>query len=200
YLGTADRIPLYLWATRRLVPTVLPALALLEAGGVLWLARHIPQGRGPAGIAIVVLALTIRLAGGSVVREHTEYEGAEAAVERLAALTEPGSLLLFEPSDTAVRLAAPLRYLHDRSAYVAWNPAPRGVERLIEVAEEAGRPVYYLGDQPGPLSSTLTEYASSFVARWSADLPELERTSTQPPARWNSFPARLDVYRLGPRR
>ena len=79
YLGTADRIPLYLWATRRLVPTVLPALALLEAGGVLWLARHIPQGRGPAGIAIVVLALTIRLAGGSVVREHTEYEGAEAA-------------------------------------------------------------------------------------------------------------------------
>ncbi|MSQ27123.1 MAG: hypothetical protein EXR51_03160 [Dehalococcoidia bacterium] len=200
YLGTADRIPLYLWATRRLVPTVLPALALLEAGGMFWLTRQLPRGWARAGVAIVALVLTVRIAGAAVVRQHTEYQGAVAAVDRLAALTEPGSLLLFEPSDTAIRLATPLRYLRDRSAYVGWNPAAAGVHRLIETAAEAGRPVYYLGYQPGPLSSTLTGYASSFVAHWSACLPELERTSAQPPGRWSNFPARLDVYRLESRR
>jgi len=197
YLATADRIPLYLWATRRLVPAVLPALALLEAGGLVWLTRLI-QVRQPAVVlATLALLVAVRWPGGSVVAAQREYQGAVAAVDRLAGLTEPNAVLLFEPSDTAIRLATPLRFLKDRSAYVAWNPNRAGVDGLIETAAEAGRPVYYLGSEPGALSGILTTYDSSFVARWSADLPELERTSAHPPAAWNNFHAVLDIYRIG---
>jgi hypothetical protein len=197
YYSVQDVIPLYLWGARRLVPVVLPLVAVLEAAALAALAGCAPRRWQAAALgAALVLLAAARLPDLMLLRQHREYEGSLAAVAAIAGRTEPDAVFLLDGDDTGIRFGAPLAYLHGRPAYLLWpGVAPDGARDLVAAAGAASRPVYYLGSR---LPSGIGGRDLAPVGRWRFQFPELERTSAGRPARWNTYTAEVGLYRLGP--
>ncbi len=198
YYGARDEIPLFMWATRRLVPTLLPLVILLEVLTLTALVRLLPSPRwqAPCLTALVALMLAFRVPDVAALRDVREYLGALDAAAVIAARTEADAVLLLDGDDAGIRFAAPLRFMAGRPSYLlrAETP-PAGVRDLIAAAAGEGRSVYYLASAFPHLA--LAGYQLDLLDRWRFQLPELERTSDHRPARIIPFTAELALFRVG---
>ena len=199
YYESRDHLHLFMWATRRLLPAVLPLLALVEAWALLRLAGLLPTRVLPLFLGGLLLLLAARWPDLAPVAAAREYDGGLHAVEELAAQTEAEAVLLLDDDEAGVRFATPLALLAYRDSYVAQGAqdAAAGVDALIAAARAAGRPVYYFSSRPGGVARALQTHLPALVGRWSVDLPELERTSTARPRRQNRFHADFALFRVG---
>ena len=195
YTLTADQRPLHMWADRRLLPVVIPLLALAQAWVVSWLlTRTRSWGHAVLSVCVIALLLAVRVPNLAPLLSTREYTGALAAVETIAAQTEPDAIILADSDANGIRFAAPLRFVADRATYLNYGqgePLP-----LAALSQHGQRPLYYLSSALTDPTAVLSAANYEEIARWRFDLPELERTSQHRPQWGGIYRAELTLYRL----
>jgi hypothetical protein len=139
------------WASRRLVPAVLPGFILLAVWASGWLTSWLRQHgydhlirAGAASACAVVLVLpaaitTFGLPSGDGLAFKTVYSGEIAAVNRMCAAIPRGSAVVSISVQTTRRFTEVVRGMcGDPSASIA-RPAFSSVQRVIRGIEQAGR-------------------------------------------------------------
>ena len=195
YTLTADQRPLHMWADRRLLPVVIPLLALAQAWVVARLLTWTRSwGRAVLSVCVIALLLAVRVPDLAPLLSTREYTGALAAVETIAAQTEPNAIILADNDANGIRFAAPLRFVADRATYLNYGqgePLP-----LAALSQHGQRPLYYLSSALTDPTAVLSAANYEEIARWRFDLPELERTSQHRPQWGGIYRAELTLYRL----
>ena len=195
YTLTADQRPLHMWADRRLLPVVIPLLALAQGWVVArLLTRTHSWGRAVLSVCVIALLLAARVPDLTPLLSTHEYTGALAAVETIAAETEPDAIILADSDANGIRFAAPLRFVADRATYLNYGqgePLP-----LAALSQHGLRPLYYLSSALTDPTAVLSAASHEELARWRFDLPELERTSQHRPQWGGIYRAELTLYRL----
>jgi len=145
------------WAVRRMVPTILPLLAL-GAGAVLAWAMRLPLPRGAgrwralaglalgAGLLLAQVALEIR--ASRPILWHRELGGYAAQLEAIAEALPDDAVLLFDDGLTAQGLPQAFELWFGHPA-LALQAAPTGraealLDGLIEEALLRGRRVFFV--------------------------------------------------------
>jgi hypothetical protein len=160
-------VPNQPWASRRLVPGVLPGLILLAAWAVAWLVGWLGlRGYGrvvQAGLATVcavalvlpaaVTSFGLRVATGGPlgVRPAAHglafkrtYAGEIAAVDRMCAAFPPGSSVVIIDGQTAAWFSQVVRGMCGQPT--AWmDGRPAGVRQVVAAIRQAGRRPVLLG-------------------------------------------------------
>jgi hypothetical protein len=145
-------VPNQPWASRRLVPGVLPGLILLAVWAVAWLVAWLRQ-RGydrviQAGLvtvcsAALVLPAAVTSFGLGVATAHglalkRTYAGEIAAVNRMCATIPPGSSVVIIDGQTAAWFSQVVRGMC--GAPTAWmDRRPADVRQVISAIRQAGR-------------------------------------------------------------
>ncbi len=208
------------WASRRLVPTVLPGFIVLAVWASGWLsgwlrrtgtARVVRLGVMVCCVAALVLpaAITtfglkvkgggpvgIRLAADGLGTART-YQGEIAAVDRLCAAIPRDASVVFlggTSGGDASRLTQVVRGMCGVPTAHISSPRPRSVEQVVRGIEQAGRrPVFLAGS-----SSRLAPYGGQIRMIMNLHTTQDENSLTAPPTHtlpldvpvWMSEPAR----------
>ena len=152
--------PIQPWAVRRLMPIVMPTLALTIAS-TLTLANAVPSldhaflPRGSLrGLAIGLSALVITALAGFVGRRsfpvvfHRERAGLWQQLERTAGAFPGDAVLLFDNGNASQGLTQVMELVFGRTSLVIQQSPPREtgseLDRVIQSALEQDRPVYLI--------------------------------------------------------
>ncbi len=164
YSRHAQVTPLHPWAMRRLVPLVMPMLALgtsamvnaLASGGASLVKRFLPKAQrlprwGAFGLGTVLLAgLTYGIGQRAYpILWHREREGLYAQLQALDARLSPGSVVLMGSGPYADQLAPTMQFLLGHPTFILrHNDALRSdsgvVARFLRSAVDAGYEVFYV--------------------------------------------------------
>jgi hypothetical protein len=207
--------PNHPWASRRLVPGVLPGLILLAVWASAWLVgwlrehgydRVLRAGLATACAAVLVLpgaitayGLGIRSGGPAGIRlvanglaGRVSYAGEIRAVDRMCAAIPAGSSVVILSSEITDRLAQVIRGMcGDPAAGVAQPGTARAVVRGIE---QAGRRPVLLASSP----ALLTPYGGKVSQIMALRSQKDARTRLVPPK--NTLPFTMDVWMSEPGR
>jgi hypothetical protein len=183
-------VPTQPWASRRLVPGVLPGLILLAVWVVAWLTgwlRRNGYGRVIAGglasvcaVALVLPAATttfgLKLRNGGPVGIRpaaqglgfkTTYAGEIAAVERMCAALPRGSAVVILDKRAVVRFSEVVRGMCGHpAAHMA--PQPGSVQQVVRGIQQAGRRPVLLATSRSvliPYGGTIKEIMNLRTAR-----------------------------------
>ncbi len=150
-------VPHQPWASRRLVPGVLPGFILLAVWASGWLAGWLRQqqfhqvirgvlGAGCAVALVLPAAITtfgvrIKYGGPTAVglAFKTTYPGEVAAVGRMCQAIPHGSSVVIVDTQTARRLAAVIRGTCGDPAAIINKPAVSAVQQVVHGIAQAGR-------------------------------------------------------------
>jgi hypothetical protein len=186
--------PFYLWALRRYVPELLPALALFVAVAVVAVA-----GRGSrlrAAVAAVLLAAVVGLGlyRGRHLLGHRDYPGAFAQIARVAAAIPAGAVTVCMEG----WLATPLQYQFGKPTLAVADITPDKARRVADTLAAwagAGREVYLAADGGAFFTRRFGLEPAAVVA---FDLPVLERTAARYPRAVQRFAPRVALSRVVP--
>jgi hypothetical protein len=205
------------WASRRLVPVVLPGFILLAVWGSSWLGGRLRQMRiervlyvGLAGccVALLLVPATITTfglrprSGGpvgiKVVAEglafKPTYQGEVQAVGQLCAAIPRNASVVFLPGPAADWLTEVVRGMCGDPTAVAPSSQPATVDAVVRGIEQAGRqPVLLTG-----LRTRLAGYPAGPV-REIMTLRTVKDPSTLTKAPLNNWPLKLGIWMLEPR-
>jgi len=192
--------PIQPWATRRLMPTVMPALALFSAYAVV----HLPGLRfrldRPARLAIVVALVALLLTNVAPLAQRTEFQGCLDELQGLASRFPPDALVLFNNHNPAWHVCQPLRYLFGLDVFVLQKETPdtEAIRPLLRQSWDSGKPVYLV-----LCGGTLTWYPPDMVmipdSSVSMSLPRTRQAIDGIPSGVHSMTFKFDIYRLLPR-
>lgn len=141
----------HIYAMRRYVPVVIPALMIFAAVALVVLAKQHPTRymRLAGGVLAAILAAGLVYQSRFVLTQR-DYEGAADQISALHEVLEPQSLLIFnEPPELngADQLGVPLRFMygHDIATIRGEGEAIRPfLDELLTYAEAEKRPLYLL--------------------------------------------------------
>ena len=173
--------PFMMFISRRLIPVVIPLLAVGLAAGCAWvtgLFRRLPRAVPWIAAGAVVAVLAGQTRAGLAMAAHREWPGLIGWFDRLATHL-PNDAVVYTDQEG---FSAPLRFIHGRRAM----EFRKGVEfdRQRAVMERAARrtPVYYLTTNALPIGADVafTQVASlrlnsSTLATSSYDVPLVVR-------------------------
>lgn len=204
HLSDARITPLHLWAGRRLVPVLLPAVALFAAlaAARLWPARLRGWPRAALALALIGWIGGYDHSAQAPFVGHVEYAGARGDLAAVAALVPPNGVVLYEWGDESWRLALPLQMQHDVHGFLV-PPEALHDERLPALlahlsAEASAAGLFWLSGG-GNLDWLPAGFAAELVATHVLDWPEAERRDDRLPQRIVRYIAVVDLYRLVPR-
>jgi hypothetical protein len=163
------------WASRRLVPAVLPGLIVLAVWGSGWLvgwARNNGGGRVACGAvasvcaatllvptAIATFGLKIRYGGPSVIRLDaaglafkTTFQGEIAAVDRICAAIPRGSAVVIIGHRASHQLPEVVRGMCGVPAAAIAYPQVSSLKQVVRGIEQAGRRPVLLARTPAELA------------------------------------------------
>lgn len=139
-----------LWWSRRFVPAIIPAMAILIAVALAALLAHEGRRRTAArtGGAVLAALLVVLPARQTLeVRPHREFGGSVELIEQIASVAPTDALFLWEhpapgdPFDPSRVLAGPVWFVHGHaSALLPESPTPDDVAAFVDAF--ADRPVY----------------------------------------------------------
>jgi hypothetical protein len=203
------------WASRRLVPVVLPGFILLAVWATSWLIARLRQTGVPrvvhGGLAFCCAALLVLPAaittfglkarsGGPVgikivatgLALKTTYQGEIAAVDRMCAAIPRGSSVVFLPGAPANWLPQVVRGMCGDVAAIVTSSRPAAVEAVLRGIVQARRRPVLLGAS----RSQLTPYGGQIrqIMRLRTDIDE--STLTRPPL--GVSPLKLNVWMTEP--
>jgi hypothetical protein len=205
------------WASRRLVPTVLPAFILLGVWAVSWLngwlrRRSTDQVLRTAAIAVCVLAMLIpaavttfglkitdsgahgyRFSADGLAFKRT-YQGEIAAVNGMcAAIPRDGSVVFIDSVGNAESwLAQVVRATCDVPVASITSAKPGDVEQVVQAIDRTGRRPVLLTSQPQSIAGYGGQVRQIMRLRTTEDVSEL----TSPPL--DTQPFRIDVWMSEP--
>jgi hypothetical protein len=203
------------WASRRLVPVVLPAFILLAVWGSSWLGGRLRRMRIErmlyVGLACCCVALLvvpaaigsfglkaksggpvgIKVVADGLALTHT-YQGEIQAVDHLCAAIPPHSSVVFLAGVTGNWLPQVVRGMCGDPAAVVVNTRPANVDAVMRGIVQAGRrPVILAGTQ-----SRLAVYGGRLKLVMRLRTVMDPSTLTTPPL--TNWPLDLDVWMLEP--
>ena len=167
-------IPIQPWASRRLVPGVLPGFIVLALWAVAWLLNWLRK-RGIETIvrgglvALMALALILPAAGTSFglsvrhggplgirvaaggLADHVTFAGEITAVRSLCAAIPPDAAVLFVSRNTGFQMAQLVRGMCGEPAAIVKRPSGHNVAMLIANIRRAGRRPVLLANSHDPL-------------------------------------------------
>ena len=192
--------PLQPWATRRLVPTVLPALALFSAYAVVNLPRVRFHLRRIAQCLAIISLIGLFIRTDLPFVQQAEYSGCLDKLEDLANHFEPDGLLLFDGNGISLHISQPLHCLFGLDSFVLQKESPdtEAIRPFLERWWRDDKPVYLL-ISGGALSwypPDLVMVPDSFIT---LRLPRTGYSLTELPDRVGEMNIQIDVYRLFPR-
>lgn len=194
YLYRPSINPDHIWAMRRFVPLVLPALVVMA---VALIARTIPRlGRWarPTGLVLgLTLAVPVLITTGHAGLD-AEFEGAGTNLLMACDSLGPNSAVIFVGEGTATRsnaLAPALRGFCGVgvAAEDAQSPlSPAEIERLAVQAASDGRRLWVVGDSAGAPTTSVTLMDDRYQF--------LELTLFEAPREWWSLDIRLSAWEV----
>ncbi len=150
--------PLHIYAMRRYVPVVIPAMMIWGAYGLAAVSRARWRG-APLVTGLVVLAwLGGMIWQSRVIWRQVDYVGAMDALTQLDRKLEPGAIVLFDdqsPVGVGDVVGTPLRFIFDHPTFVLRNPqavTTAALQDLIRRWQQEGRNVYVLSESDKTLS------------------------------------------------
>jgi hypothetical protein len=196
------------WASRRLVPGVLPGFLLLAAWAAGWLVAWLQQ-RGPGQVisrgaaaacacalvlpaAVTTFGLSFSGAGG--LGTKPTYQGEIAAVDALCAAIPARASVVVISYATASRLLQAIRGMCGVPAARLFLPQPGTVRATVAGIRQEGRQPVLLAAQQAQLTRFGGPARQVMVLRTTVDAHAL----TRPPA--VTTPATLTVWMWAPRR
>ncbi|MCG2768580.1 MAG: hypothetical protein L6435_09400, partial [Anaerolineae bacterium] len=187
------------WASRRLVPVVLPALAVFAAYAVV----NLPPVRFRLHRVAQILAV-VTLAGLFVRAEwpflrRVEYRGCFDSLTDLAGHFEKDSLILLDRNGPGENVAQPLHYLFGLNTFVLQKEQPdtEVLRPFLHQWWQAEKPVYLILSGAS-LSWYPTDIALVPEESVVFSLPVTERARGRLPSREQSWHLHFDIYRLEP--
>jgi hypothetical protein len=144
--------PHHIYAMRRYVPVIIPALMIWGGYGLAALSRA--RWRGARLVMGLVLLAWL---GGMIWQSRVIWRQVDDAGQ-LAALTEwnqqlaPGAVLLFDdqnPVGTGDFIGTPMRFIFDHPVFALRNPqavTPEALRALVRDWQQQGRSVYVLSE------------------------------------------------------
>jgi len=180
------------WASRRLVPGVLPGLLLLAVWAAAWLVAWLRQrGAAPlAGRAAAVLgaaallvpaAVTtfgLSLSGADGLGTKTTYAGEISAVDGLCAAIPADASVVIVNYATASRLVQAVRGMCGVPAARLFLPQPSSVQAVVAGIRGAGRRPVLLAGQQSQLTPFGAPVRQVMALRSMADAHPLTRPPT----------------------
>ena len=152
--------PVHPWAMRRMIPVIMPALALCSAGllteGVKQIRLALPArpfrivSRWAVPLTATLVFLAVAYATGLRTLPfltHQERQGLWRQLEALAGDFPSGAVLLFDNGEAGVRLTQVMELVFGHPSFTLWDTEAvrsdsRAVDRLIDSALAQGRAVY----------------------------------------------------------
>ena len=142
--------PHHIYAMRRYVPVVIPAMMIWGAYGLAAISRA--RWRGARLVTGLVLAAW--LAGmiwqSRVIWRQVDYAGALAALTQLDQQLEPGAVVLFDdqnPVGMGDVIGTPLRFIFDHPVLALRDPqavTPEALRALVQDWQQRGYQVYVM--------------------------------------------------------
>jgi 4-amino-4-deoxy-L-arabinose transferase-like glycosyltransferase len=145
--------PSYLWAIRRYIPLVFPALIFFTAHALDSIGRRKKSGMLLAGAIMLLLLISMQIRYAANVMKP-DFPGTIDFMDSLAAPLDREGIYICEGSG----LAAPLDYVYGLDVLQLSQQTPekcRGVERVIGGLLAKGRRVYYISRGGWPISRSL---------------------------------------------
>ncbi|MFN8534358.1 MAG: hypothetical protein U0556_12535 [Dehalococcoidia bacterium] len=188
--------PVHFWAFRRYLPLLLPLLCLGAAFLLFSIGGRSGSWRAHLvglGLGLLLVSMQLRLA--LPILSETEYGGARAQLQTIAAGLPPDAVLLFQWGDAAQRLATPLALTYGRTVFAVEPPTlgDPGLASAIRRWSAEGRPVIYLAE-PG---ASVVPLGANPLGQVGIDVPALESTPDRLPSEWGRLRFTLDTYRVG---
>ena len=152
--------PVHPWAMRRMIPVIMPALALCSAGllteGAEQIRLALPSRpfriipKWAVSLAATLVFLVVAYATSLRTRPFLTYQERQGLWRQIEALAEdfpPGAVLLFDNGETGVRLTPVMEMVFGHPSFVLWDTETirsdsKVVDRLVEAAMAQGRAVY----------------------------------------------------------
>src|SRR5215469_8589195 len=190
------------WASRRLVPAVLPGFILFAVWASGWLLgwirrmrinRVLYDGLAIGCVAVLVLPAAITTFGGLAFK--TTYRGEIQAVSRMCAAIPLDASVVFIDSGNggeSDRLAQVIRGTCDVPVGSIGSARPAAVEQVVRGIEQAGRRPVLLAGGSAKLRPYGTQVRQIMRLRTTMD----ESTLTAPPR--HTRPLTVDVWMLEP--
>jgi hypothetical protein len=191
--------PVQPWAMRRMVPLVMPALAIFTAHAILslpklrWHLERVMQAVVIGGLFFAFLWVDWPFL------RHIEYQGSLDQLAQLASRFEPEALILFDNGDPSQHVTQPLAYLFHRQVFVLQRERPDStfLHRLLEATDAQGKPMYLV------LSSGMLEWHPPDIrfeplGGFTLQVPLAERSTQHVPRQVVPLSYRLDLYRIIP--
>jgi hypothetical protein len=192
------------WMVRRLVPAVIPLLAIAASVGTVVLWNTDLHGRfrratalGPTAAAVLVgIGLALAVASGRDLLGPPHAAGAVAGLEALAADLPPNALVVFPAGMPGIHLAMPLDMVFgvDTVAMPPGVVTPATASTLARLDAE-GRAIYWVGEGTGPLflapEITATPIRTATIRYRSAD-----HGTVTPPLQPTEIEDRVTLYHL----
>jgi hypothetical protein len=207
--------PVHPWAIRRVVPTILPALAAgagwaLTAGLALAMSGlRLPSYRQRVLSAVLSSVATLVVAA-SVARvtlplvAHVERRGLYDQLADVAASLPENAVLLFGQSSIGDRLTQPMEMVFGLPSFVLQNTGAIQSEspvtdHLIRSAMRQSRPVYYVLID-GDVTWRPRQWRFDSAGTWRLSMPALRYALEPPPSAADVGEAVwvLDLYRVLP--
>jgi hypothetical protein len=207
-------VPHQPWASRRLVPGVLPGLILLAVCGASWLiawCRRHDYGPVAAGVipvcaaallvpaAMTTFGLGIKDGGPLGIRPVADgwalkatEAGEIAAVRRMCAALPTNSSVVTISGRVSGEFTEVVRGMCGYPTAVLRNPTPTSVAQVVRGIEQAGRrPVLLAGGR-----SQLTPYGNAMKEIMALDTTQEQGLETRPP--WTTAAMHMTVWILEP--
>ncbi|TDD90494.1 hypothetical protein [Actinomadura rubrisoli] len=186
------------WASRRLLPVVLPGLLLLALWGGAWAVRRLRRrGRDEvflrrASVTALVLVVAPSLAVAAPLAVSPTERGSVGAVDRLCDRIGGNRTVIFVEENTGKSLSQIVRGTCGRpAARMAPGAAPDDVRRVMSKIQRAGRRPLVIGGKPSDVAA-YGPAVQVVALRFRQDPHSL----TAPPGRpWNY---RFDVWMAEP--
>jgi hypothetical protein len=194
------------WASRRLVPGVLPGFLLLAAWAAGWLLAWVRRRgaipvlrRGAAVLcaaalvvpaAVTTFGLSFTGAGG--LGTKTTYAGEIAAVDGLCAAIPADASVVIVNYATASRLVQAVRGMCGVPAARLFLPQPASVQAVVAGIRQAGRRPVLLAGQQRQLTPFGSPVRQVMALRSTADAHPLTRPPTSTP------PTTVNVWMWAP--
>ncbi len=144
--------PHHIYAMRRYVPVVIPALMIWGAYGVAVISRARWRGARLVTGLVLLAWLGGMIWQSRVIWRQVDDAGAIEALTRLDHQLEPGAIVLFDdqsPVGVGDTIGTPLRFIFDHPVFVLRDPQavmPEALRALVQGWQQQGRHVYVLSD------------------------------------------------------
>ena len=178
--------PHHIYAMRRYVPVVIPAMMMWGAYGLVVISRVRWRGaRWMAGVVLLVWLVGIAWQA-RVIWRQVDYSGVTAALAQLDRELEPGAIVLFD-DQSAVGIGdvvgTPLRFIFEHPVFVLRNPqavTPEELHALIKDWQQQGYMVYIMS-RGGKAATVADTLPLDEMQAFTFDAAVLQQTYTEYP-------------------